>query len=75
MIRSRRPDGIQFDLDQMFDTLAELNDVHDAQVRFHDVRIAHLNRMIAQVSEAARSPKRIEDDPARHWQPETAVAS
>ena len=65
---------IQFDLDQMRETLAELNEANDAHRRFHDVRIAHLNRMIAQVSEATRSLKRIEDDRARHWQPE-AVAS
>ena len=65
---------IQFDLDQMRETLAELNEANDAHRRFHDVRIAHLNRMFAQVSEATRSLKRIEDDPARHWQPE-AVAS
>ena len=62
------------DLDQMRDVLIAMSEDRDDYHRISGVRIAHFNRLHVQATEALRSVKRLEDDPARHWNPaEVAV--
>lgn len=64
----------QFDVERMLDTLAEMAESEREHNRVFNARIAHLNRMRSQVNDALRELKRIEDDPARHWQPEAVTS-
>ena len=64
----------QDDLDQMRDVLVAMAEDEDERHRTVNMRIAHFNRLHVQITEALRSAKRIEDDPAHHWLPsEVAV--
>lgn len=55
----------QFEMDRMFDALAELREDEDERRRLFDVRIGHINRNAVQLSEMFRSLMAIEDQPAR----------
>lgn len=66
--------NIQDDLDQMRDVLIEMSEAEDERHRAARVHIAHFNRLHVQITEALRSVKRIEDDPAHHWNPREVVA-
>lgn len=61
------------DLDQMRDVLIAMDEDKAETLRLANTRIAHFNRLHVQITEAVRSMKRIEDDPAHHWHQE-AVA-
>lgn len=64
----------QDDLDQMRDVLIEMAENEDERHRVARLHIAHFNRLHVQITEALRSVKRIEDDPAHHWNPREVVA-
>lgn len=62
------------DLDQMRDVLLAMAEDREDYHRTTGVRIAHFNRLHVQATEALRSIKRHQDDPAARWDPREVAA-